>query len=88
MVSWAGRKADEMCQRGFALEFGSKHRAFTVLIRETIEEAARRCEDTDVVEAPRRDTYYAQLGDGRATLQEAARSIRAMLADDGAEKDG
>jgi hypothetical protein len=50
------------------------------LIRDMVlEAAALACEDTDVVEA--RESYYAQLGDARATLGDAARAIRAMKGD-------
>ena len=47
-------------------------------IRETIEECARRVREGEVIEAWT-ETYYAQLGDGRATLRAAADDILAML---------
>lgn len=44
-----------------------------------IETAAKACEETDVVEATgTMGSYYAQLGDGRATLKAAASAIRAL----------
>lgn len=48
-------------------------------LRGVLAEAATIVEETDVVEAPRGETYYAQLGDGRATLKAAAAALRAEL---------
>ncbi len=44
-----------------------------------LEEAARAVEETDVVEARGgMNSYYAQLGDARATLRDAAAAIRSL----------
>jgi len=48
-------------------------------IREGMERAAKIVDDADVVEC-RRNTYYAQLGDARATLLAAAKEIREAAA--------
>lgn len=46
---------------------------------QVLEEAARAVEDTDVVEARGgMNSYYAQLGDAKATLAEAAKAVRAL----------
>jgi len=49
--------------------------------RQGLEEAAKLVEEADVVEARGSSmaSYYAQLGDARATLNEAAKAIRALM---------
>jgi len=81
-MSWASEKVDELAHLfGFGdLRIGRDlaKRA----IEDAVKEAARRAREADVVEvSDLSSSYYAQLGDARASLQEAANEILAMLED-------
>lgn len=86
MASWAEQLGDRIKGKlGGVGSYGFDD-ALNEAIRETIEEAARRCCDADVIEVRGGGSYYAQLGDGRASLNGAAADILAMLNDEGAAK--
>jgi len=79
-MSWVSDWINE--KRREEAEFGGTDGWHTryFAMKEAIEEAARRVREGEVIETSG-DTYYAQLGDGRATLQAAADDILAMLED-------
>jgi outer membrane protein TolC len=56
---------------------GTTFTVFNLIRNMALEAAALAAEETDVVEHTG-DTYYAQLGDGRATIRAVAQAIRAL----------
>lgn len=77
----AGARAEVEARRASeALLAASMKRADAEVerLRGVLAEVATIVEDTDVVEAS--ESYYAQLGDGRATLKAAATAVRARVA--------
>lgn len=68
---------EDMDWRGL---YSTSEKLFALIRDIVLEEAALVVEDTDVVEAKPGygGSYYAQLGDAKATLSEAATAVRAM----------